>query len=128
MPIHYAIDRARRVVHIEMSGAVGPIETLEFLERLAADPELRPAMAQLVDFRRVQAAPSLPDSEAVAQGFARLRYRFEGVRCAVLVSDPLMYGAIRQLALLAARAAVDVRPFVDVRGAQRWLGLPEEFE
>jgi hypothetical protein len=31
----------------------------------------------------------------------------------------------RQYAALAARAAVEVRPFLDVREAERWLGLPE---
>ena len=125
MPIHYSIDIARGIVRVEMSGTVGPNETLGFLERLAADPALRPAMPQLVDFRQVGAPPTAAESESVAQGFARLRHRFEGARCAVVVADPLVFGAIRQFAALAARALVEVRPFLDEREAERWLGLPD---
>ena len=125
MPIHYSIDVVRGVVRVEMIGAVASTETLRFLEQLAADPALRPAMPQLVDLRGVGAPPTASESESVAQGFARLRHRFEGARCAVVVHDPLAFGAIRQVAALAVRAAVEVRPFLDEREAERWLGLPE---
>ena len=125
MPIHYAIDIARGVVRVDMWGNVGPNDTLSFLEQLGADPALRRAMPQLVDFRRVEAPPTAAESESVAQGFARLRHRFEGARCAVVVADPLVFGAIRQFAALAARAMVEVRPFLDEREAERWLGLPD---
>jgi hypothetical protein len=125
VPIHYAIDVVRGLVRVEMTGAVGATDTLAFLERLGADPALRRAMPQLVDLRGVAAPPTAAESESVAQGFARLRHRFEGVRCAVVVHDPLAFGAIRQFAALAVRAAVEVRPFLDEREAERWLGLPE---
>jgi hypothetical protein len=128
VPIHYAIDSARGIIRVEMSGVVGPGETVRFLERLAIDPALRPAMPQLIDVTRVKAPPSAADSESVAKGFARLRDRFEGARCGVVVTDPLMYGAIRQFAALAARAAVEVRPFMDEREAERWLGLPDTLQ
>src|SRR5687768_6241523 len=108
-----------------MSGVVDPADTLRFLERLAAEPSLQPAMPQLLDLTRVGAPPTVAESESVAQGFVRLRHRFEGARCAVVVADPLAFGAIRQFAALALRAAVEVRPFLDVREAERWLGLPE---
>jgi hypothetical protein len=128
VPIHYAIDSAIGVVYVDMSGAISPAEVLMFLERLAVDPGLRPAMPQFIDTTRVHAPPSIAESEAVAQGFARLRHRFEGARCAVLVAEALMYGAIRQFAALAARASVGVRPFLDAREAQDWLGLPNDVE
>ena len=124
MPIHYVVDIARGVVRVEMAGVLAPAETLRFLERLASDPALRPAMPQLVDFTRVEVPPTADESESVAQGFARLRNHFAGARCAVVVADPLVFGAIRQFAALAARASVEVRPFLDVREAERWLGLP----
>jgi hypothetical protein len=125
VPIRHVIDVVRGVVRIEMIGVVGPTETLRFLERLALDPALRPAMPQLVDFTRIVAPPTAGESERVAQAFERLRHRFAGTRCAVVVADPLAFGAIRQFAALAARASVEVRPFLDVRAAERWLGLPE---
>ena len=108
-----------------MTGIVGPAEILAFLERLAVDPAVRKGMPQLLDITGVHAPPTAAESERVAQGFARLRDRFEGARCAVVVSDPLVFGAIRQFGALAARAAVEVRPFLDAREAERWLGLPE---
>ena len=125
MPIHYAIDVVRGIVRVEMTGAVGATDTLAFLEQLGADPALRRGMPQLLDLRGVAAPPTAAESERVAQGFARLRHRFEGARCAVVVHDPLAFGAIRQFAALAVRAAVEVRPFLDEREAERWLGLPE---
>ena len=128
MPIHYTIDAVRGIVRVEMAGVVGPNETLSFLERLGADPALRPAMPQLLDLRRMQAPPTSEDSESVALGFERLRSRFEGARCAVVVADPLVFGAIRQFAALAVRAAVEVRPFLDEREAERWLGLPDPLQ
>lgn len=125
MPIHYEIDIVRGVVRVTMAGMIAPSDTLQFLEKLAADPALRVGMPQLLDFTKVQAPPTAAESESVAQGFARLRHRFEGARCAVVVADPLVFGAIRQFAALAARAMVEVRPFLDSREAERWLGLPE---
>jgi hypothetical protein len=125
VPITYVIDVVRGVVRVEMTVRVGPAATVGFLQRLALDPLLRPAMPQLVDFTRVVAPPTADESESVAQAFTRLRDRFAGARCAVVVADPLVFGAIRQFAALAARAAVEVRPFLDVREAERWLGLPE---
>jgi hypothetical protein len=128
VPIHYTIDVARGVVLVAMSGVVDPADTLRFLEQLAAEPSLRPAMPQLLDLTRVGAPPTVAESESVARGFARLRHRFEGARCAVVVADPLAFGAIRQFAAMAASAAVEVRPFLDPREAERWLALPEDLQ
>ena len=124
--IQYSIDARRGVVRIEMAGVVSASDTVEFLERLAEEPELRPGMPQLLDFTQVAAPPTVTDSESVARTFSRLRSRFQGSRCAVIVADPLMYGAIRQFAALAARAGVDVRPFLDRREAEAWLGVASE--
>ena len=128
MPIRYVVDTVRGLVRVEVTGAIGPGETLRYLEHLAADVALRPAMPQLVDFTRVKAAPTAAESESVAEGFARLRHRFEGTRCAVVVGDPLMYGAIRQFASMAARAAVEVRPFLESGEARRWLGVADDLQ
>ena len=128
MAIQYTIDPVVGVVRVEMRGAVDADQTVQFIERLAADAALRPAMPQLIELTRVDAPPTALEVERVAQAFARLRPSFEGARCAVVVADPVMYGAIRQFASLAARAMIDVRPFLDAREARRWLGLPEDFQ
>ena len=128
MPIDYTIDVARGIVRVDMRGAVRAIETVAFLERLGAEPALRKAMPQLIDLRRMEAPPTSDDSETVALAFERLRSRFEGARCAVLVADPLVFGAVRQFAALAVRAAVEVRPFLDEREAERWLGFPDPLQ
>lgn len=107
---------------------MSPREALRFLERLATDPSLQQAMPQLVDFTGVDSAPTAAESETVAEGFARLRDCFEGARWAVVVSDALVYGAVRQFASMAARASVDVRPFLDWGEARRWLAVPDDFE
>lgn len=125
MPIRYVIDAVKGVVRVEMAGVIGPADTVMFLDRLAAEPTLRPAMPQLVDFTRVEAPPTAAESESVAYAFARLKALFEGARCAVVVADPLMYGAIRQFAALASRARVEVRPFLDADAAEQWLGVGE---
>ena len=62
MPISYVIDVLRGVVRVEMTGMVAPAATVGFLQRLALDPRLRPAMPQLVDFTRV-VAPPIRESE-----------------------------------------------------------------
>jgi hypothetical protein len=124
--IQYVIDTIRGVVRVDATGAVGPGETLRYFEQLAADASLPAGMPQLVDFTHVNVAPTAAESESVAQGFTRLRDRFQGVRCAVVVSDPLMYGAIRQFASMAARAEVEVRPFLESNEARRWLGVPDD--
>ena len=128
MPIHYTVDIVRGIVRVVMTGVVSPAETLRFLETLAADKTVRQGMPQLLDMRGVQAPPTSADSESVAAGFERLRDRFAGARCAVVVEDPLVFGAIRQFAALAAKAAVEVRPFLDDGEAERWLGLREPLQ
>lgn len=121
MPVSYAIDAARGVVRITIGDDFTAAEAAALLERLAGDPALVPGMPQLVDLTRVTAAPTATESENLASALARLRGRFEGARCAVIVAHPAMYGAIRQLAALAARAGVEVRPFQDRVAADEWL-------
>ena len=124
MPIHYAIDIVRGLVVVEMTGDVSAAQTVHFLERLSTDRALRPAMPQLVEMTRADAPPTAHDAESVAEAFTRLRHWFEGARCAVVVADPVMFGAIRQFASLAARAMIEVRPFLDPGEARCWLGVP----
>ena len=61
----------------------------------------------------------------VARGVVRI-----GMTGVVGPADTLLlaFGAIRQFAALAARAAVEVRPFLDPREAERWLALPEALQ
>ena len=121
MPASYEIDAARGVVRITIGDDFTAAEAVGLLERLANDAGLGPGMSQLVDVTRVTAPPTATESENVASALARLGGRFEGARCAVIVAHPAMYGAIRQLAALAARAGVEVRPFNDQLAAAEWL-------
>ena len=121
MPVSYEIDAARGVVRITIGDEFTAAEAVALLERLASDPLLSPGMSQLVDLTRMTTPPTVAESENLASALARLRGRFEGARCAVIVAHPAMYGAIRQLAALAARAGVEVRPFNDQVAAGEWL-------
>jgi len=121
MPVSYEIDVARRVVRVTMSGDFSADQTAALFERLAVDPDLQLGMAQLVDLTHASAPPTSAESESLAFALSRLRARFEGARCAVVVAHPAMYGAIRQLAALAGRAGIDVRPFHDREAAAEWL-------
>jgi hypothetical protein len=128
VPIGYQIDATRGVVRVAVYEEFSAEEAAAFLESLADDPALSPGMSQLVDLRQAAAPPTVAESERLALTFARFRDHFAGVRCAVIVAHPAMYGAIRQFSALAARAGVDVRPFQDAEAAAEWLRVTGRHE
>ena len=93
MPVRYEI-LPHRAVHVRMTGAIAPAEVVDFLHDLARDPALE-----------------------------QMRPHFVGVRCAVVVASPLVFGTVRQFGAMVERAGMDVTPFMDERAAWTWLGV-----
>ena len=122
MPVRYEI-LPHRAVHVRMTGAINPGEVVDFLHNLARDPALEPAMPHFGDMRGVTQPATGADLERIASALEQMRPHFVGVRCAVVVASPLVFGTVRQFGAMVERAGMDVTPFVDERAAWAWLGV-----
>jgi hypothetical protein len=78
-------------------------------------------MAALVDVRELTRALSLEEGDAIARGYGLGKGSFAGSRRAFLVKSPVMFGAVRQLAVSAQRWGVHIQPFLDEDAGVKWL-------
>jgi hypothetical protein len=124
MPVGYAIDRARRFVHIRGEGVVTDSELLEFRDRMRSDTDFVPGLSQLFDF---SAATGLELSYEVVRGLAEAGPKHVGdVRRALVAASDEAFGLGRVFEISRSAMGCEVGVFKCVREATRWLGLAPE--
>lgn len=120
MAIVYSIDPSG-LVRVTATGVVSPEEVMDFLGRLGADPAFRPAAPQFVDLRGMEHPASVGEVERIATAYTRMSEQFGGVRCAMLVDTPVMFGVARQFGTMVEGARVEAAPFTSEHDAWAWL-------
>ena len=123
MPYVFAIDSAARLVRVLATGPSDVAETLEAMSNLAQMPGYEPDYGILVDARTHQYVASFPDLLRLRDDFERLRDRFRGP-IAVVLGDPLRYGATRGLAGMTDLFGIRLRAFREMDSASAWLADP----
>ncbi len=122
MPITYHIDRERNLVTISANGNLNEPEYREIRARIASDPQFRPGMYQLEDFRSVvehnfttEGYDSFLDQEI------SLRQFFGNARHAIVTSSDLHFGLTRKLIVEIGDSHQDTRVFRSMEEAEAWL-------
>lgn len=119
MPLSYDIDRARRRVTCRAWGVLSAREVAEQYRALAADPAFDPSYSQLADLREVEHI----DIRAPTVRREALETVFDpGSPRAFLVRTHAQATVARLYALYAKYVDQNVRVFMDLRDAERWLG------
>jgi hypothetical protein len=121
MPASYRIDSHAGVVFTVLEGRVTNEELMDHQRRLSADPDFRPTMNRVIDFR------DITDPAVTAFGVRTVatRHNFApGSRCAIIAGDAAAYDAyVRMFQTLRSQRGEDIKIFSTVEDAHRWLGL-----
>ena len=123
MPYEIAIDPAARIVRVLATGPSDVVETREAMERVASAPGYEPDFGILADARTHQYVASFPDLLQLRDAFEQMRERFQGP-IAVVLGDPLRYGATRGLAGMTDLFGIRLRAFREMDAASAWLADP----
>jgi hypothetical protein len=123
MPYVFAIDAAARLVRVQALGPSDAAETLEAISNLARMPGYEPDFGILVDARAHQYVASFADLIRLRDGLEHLRERFRGP-IAVVLGDPLRYGATRGLGAMTDLFGIRLRAFREMDAASAWLADP----
>ena len=122
MPYGYAIDPARRLVMVTVTGPWDFESALAAMRAVRADPGLRPHDRILVDLRAAEFAPTAAEVRA----FAALQATPAGYlrhRVAVVARPPLAAAMAQEARLCRARGAA-CRAFRSPGRALAWLEAP----
>ena len=125
MPAEYLIDETLGVVFSRSWGILTNIDLLEHQRRLGQDPQFKPGLSQLFDFREVT------DVEVTAAGIQILADRTifgAGARRAFIVHPGAMamFGVMRMFQTLISDHPDELRvQFDHINKARQWIGIPE---
>jgi hypothetical protein len=120
MPVSYRIDLHAGVVFTVFEGRLTNEELLGHQPRVSADPDFRPTMNRVIDFRGVRDVTIT----AFAVRSVATRHTFaSGSRCAIIAGDATSYGYIEMFQTLRSQSGEDIKIFSTVEDAHRWLGL-----
>lgn len=128
MPIAWEFDADRRVVVVRAEGVVRDADLLDLARQLAADPQVRSGVHELVDLRDADVAAVTSEAlREMADTFAAHDAGPTGARIAIVASRDAAYGLSRMYqAYRGDRIPAELSVFRDMAEARAWLGLPAE--
>jgi hypothetical protein len=121
MPISYRTDPVRRVIYLEMQGAVDVAEVRDYRLRLQRDPDYSADFAWLVDARGVSHVLSRADVRRLADLMRIADHAAEKTKRAVLISEPALLQLMEVFQAYTRGDAPEYRVFHSASEAQRWL-------
>jgi len=122
LPVEYCIDAEQGVVYTTLKGKVTFAEFAEHLKALAADPDFRNDMCELLD-----GGDAETDEFNIGQimSFKQSHVWGANARRALTASSDLGYGLFSIFQKTDDGEHGDVQLFRDITEARRWLGLAE---
>jgi len=120
MPLHYGIDKQRRLVTSTASGVLTYSDIAAHQAQLKADPDFDPTFDQLFDGTTVT---KIDVTAAEIQTVARQRLFAAGSRQAFATSSEFAYGMARMFEIYREASGTGrlVRVFSGVDAAREWL-------
>lgn len=122
MPITYHIDVVARVVFTRGYGAATDKDILEHNIALEADADFDPSFNQLLNFTEVTDIEV--NTETIYQ-IAERRIFDLSSRRAIVVKPGLQFGLARMFKSLRGHEDSNIRLFLDLNEARRWVGLED---
>ena len=123
MPFHYAIDVARSLMVVELTGSLTGEELMQLQTQLLADPAFDPGMRQICDVRHGDV--SGVTSDAVKLIASRSRDGMERGRRAIVAAPGFAYGLSRMFSAYAGADEDRTAVFSDMAEAREWLGITD---
>lgn len=120
MSVSYRIDSEHRVVFTNGSGAVTGEDLLHHNNSLSSDPDFDPGFNQLMNF--TEATGSDISSQMIDRIANKRIFNLSSLR-AIVVKPGLQYGLARMFQNIRSLDDRNIRVFLDITEAKRWLGL-----
>ena len=121
MPASYQIDTRRSLVCVEHFGPRNQQQFFALIDRLLADPRLRPGMHYLSDHSRETMIQTPDGVIATLPRFAEFIHYLQASRVAVITSTRAQLGMAHFAAVYARDRGIELRPFQDRGEAEVWL-------
>ena len=123
MGIEYKIDLQAGIIFLVGTGNIGAKEILAFFKKVISDPQFRPNLNTISDYRMAQ----IGFSGAESQDLANWTKKQKPAGKIALVMNPSGYGFARMYqSWVEDNAKVNI--YKDMASAREWLGLPPEEE
>ena len=106
------------VVIVPKRGGKVLSDVIDIMDDWVTDTDFEPPLHALVDVRKAEFAPS---AHEVRVGARRLERFGDSARIALVVADDFQFGLGRMLGILSESSGVDLRPFVELEEAARWV-------
>lgn len=111
---------ANGVVLLESAETATFTEWCEAFKGFLADPDYRPSMGVIHDWRRLLTAP--PSTEIMARAeYVTEIPAMKGTRWALIVAGTAAYGMGRMAEILMETSSVELRVFRDMAEAEAWV-------
>ena len=120
MSVRYRIDSKLEIVFIKAEGILTDADLEKLLVSMQGDPDFRPSLNQLGDFRAVDFMDLT--TSAVRVLAARISDGEQSQR-AIVVSSELAFGMSRMYQILTDENPAKIKVFKGMTEARKWLGL-----
>src|SRR5438552_2300911 len=120
MPVAYQIDINGHIVSTRGFGDVFDKELLQHNEDLKADPNFDPNFNHLLDFTEV--TNNDVKSETIYEIARNIIFNLISHR-AIIIKPDLQYGLARMFQNMRELEDKNIRIFLDINEAKKWLGL-----
>ena len=121
MPVEYKVDHASSLVRLELTDPLSEDHVAETVQRLRADPDLRPGLNILSDHSGLKFVATTELAKSIPQLLSGLTELLGPFRCALVVPNDASYGMGRMAEAFSARIRSELRPFRSVAEAEAWL-------
>jgi hypothetical protein len=121
MSITYTIDQDRQIIFTEILGKITLQDVLEHFRMLKTDHNVPPNLDVLLDLRQTKSIPSTQQIELITEEIHHLQSKIAWRYCAIVASEPALYGMARVLGVIAEKIFSEIQVFYTYDEAIIWL-------
>jgi len=121
MPISLRLDRAKRLVVLEVEGNFSLSDSLKAIDTAIAAPGFERGFNVLSDHRRIAEPIGTDEMLRVISHLGLRAPQLASTRWAIVASQPASYGMMRMLSVHAKRVPLEVQVFRSRERAEAWL-------
>lgn len=123
MSVEHRVDQESGVIAATFTGPMPLEEVIGQIESVLKSLDGQSCMGVLSDVRGLEHQASSEDVKRVSDLIAAYTDTVRGMKLALVVSEPVMYGMMRMLQARLDTVPLDVGVFYDMDDAKRWLEM-----
>ena len=126
MPITYTVAGEQRRINVSATGITRADDLHRLVRSLLADLEFVPGLRALYDARYAEPDLTIMELAEIAGAVRQLLNRGLG-RIAIVTESQTTYRVAKTFSVLARAIGIDVDVFMELPGAEAWLGEDDDF-